>query len=448
MRAFFYPKSIAIVGASRDPKKVGNRIVNNLLTNNYVGKIYPVNPKAEEILGLKSYRDIGEIPGDIDLVVVAVPAEKVEGSLDECARKRLGGVVVVAAGFSEVGEKGLEDRLRKKAKACNFRLIGPNTFGLINTKHDMNASFAYGMPPGGEISFVSQSGAMAEALIMWMRAENVGISKIVGTGNKMDVDDADLIDYLGRDEDTRVIAMYIESIKDGRRFMESAQKVSKEKPIVALKGGKAEGGVRAAGSHTGAITSKYDLYEAAFKQGGIITASDTTELFDMAVALACQKPSRGRRVGIATNGGGSGVVFSDLIEEFGAEVPVLDERIQKKLMEFLPDIASPRNPVDILGDAEYERYEKTIGVLNEADVDLIVALHVETTLVEPVDVARGILDASKSIDVPVVSAWVGGERIKEPMRMLMENSIPSYPDLRRGASAVNALIKRGEIVHG
>lgn len=448
MRAFFYPKSIAIIGASRDPKKVGNRIVNNLLANNYVGKIYPVNPQAEEILGLKAYSDIGEIPGDIDLVMVAVPAEKVESSLDECMRKRLGGVVVVAAGFSEVGERGLEDRLHKKAELCNFRVVGPNTFGLINTKHNMNASFAYGMPPKGDISFVSQSGAMAEALIMWMRAENVGISKIVGMGNKMDVDDSDLIDYLGSDEDTRVIAMYIEGLKDGRRFIESAKKVSREKPIVALKGGKAEGGVRAASSHTGAITSKYDLYEAAFKQGGVIAANDTTELFDMALALAYQKPAKGRRVGIVTNGGGSGVVFSDLIEEFEAEVPVLDERTQKRLMEFLPDIASPRNPVDTLGDSEYERYEKTIRVLNEADVDLIAALHVETTLVEPVDVARGILDGSKSADVPVVSAWVGGERIKEPMRMLMENNIPSYPNLRRGAAAVKTLIKRGEIVHG
>jgi acetyl coenzyme A synthetase (ADP forming)-like protein len=448
MRKFFYPESIAIIGASRDQKKVGNRIVNNLLTSKYGGKIYPVNPEAHEILGLKCYRDIGDIPSDIDLVLVAVPAEKVEASLDKCLVKKLGGVVVVSAGFSEIGELELEHQLSKKAETCDFRIIGPNTFGIINTKHAMNASFAYGMPPKGDISFVTQSGAMAEALIMWMKEENVGISKIVGTGNKMDVDDADLIEYLGRDKDTKVIAMYIESVKDGRRFIEAARDVSKKKPLVALKGGKGVAGVRAAGSHTGAITSQYNLYEAAFKQGGIISADDTTELLDMALALCYQKPAVGKRVGIVTNGGGSGVVFSDLIERFGAVVPILSERDQKRLMKFLPGIASPRNPVDILGDGEYERYKTTIGILLEADLDLIVSLHVETTLVEPMEVARGILDASKSADIPLVSAWIGGERIKGPMRMLLENCIPSYPDLRRAASTVKALIHRGKLLYG
>ncbi len=448
MKEFFYPKSIAIIGASADPKKVGNRIVDNLLTNNYPGDIFPVNPKAEEILGIKCYPDIGEIPGDLDLVVVAVPAEKVEGSLDECRNKRLGGVVVVSAGFSEIGKKGLEDLLCKKAEACNFRVIGPNTFGLINTKHNMNASFAYGMPPKGDISFVTQSGAMAEALIMWMKAENVGISKIIGMGNKMDTDDADLIDYLGQDDDTKVIAMYIESIKDGSKFINSAHRASKKKPIVALKGGKAKGGVRAASSHTGAITSEYDLYKASFKQGNIIPANDTTELLDMALALTYQKAPKGNRVGIVTNGGGSGVVLSDLVEVFGAEIPLIDRKIQDKINKFLPDLGSSKNPIDILGDGSYERYKKTIEVLNESTVDLIAALHVETTLVEPMDVARGILDGSASSNIPVVSAWLGGERIKKPMDMLMENCVPSYPDLRRASSAIKALIRRGEIVNG
>ncbi len=448
MREFFYPKSIAVIGASRDPKKIGNRIVDNLLTNKYGGKIYPVNPAAEDILGLKCYRSISEIPGEIDLAVIAVPAEKVDGSLMECTRKKIGGVIVISAGFSEIGEMGLENKLCSQANACNFRVIGPNTFGIINTKHNMNASFAYGMPPRGGISFVTQSGAMAEALLMWMKMENLGMSKIVGTGNKMDIDDADLIEYLGRDDDTRVIAMYVESIKDGRSFIDAAKGVSKQKPIVALKGGKAEGGIRAASSHTGAITSQYKLYEAAFKQSGIIDANDITELFDMALALNYQKPSKGRKVGIVTNGGGSGVVLSDLIEDFGAEIPSLDKGAQKKLMSFLPEIASLRNPVDVLGDGEYERYKRTIEILSEAGVDLIAALHVETTLVEPMDVARGILDGSKSAGAPVVSAWLGGERIMEPMGMLMENRIPSYPDLRRGASAVKALIKRGEILYG
>jgi len=448
MRKFFYPESIAIIGASNDSKKVGNRIANNLLKNNYGGSIYPINPKPEEILGLETYRDIGEVPEDIDLVLVAVPADKVEGSLDECQRKRLGGVIVVSAGFSEAGEESLELKLCKKADVCHFRVIGPNTFGLINTKHNMNASFAYGMPPTGDISFVTQSGAMAEALIMWMKAENVGISKLVGMGNKMDIDDADLIDYLGQDEDTKTIAMYIESIKDGGRFIEVAKKVSKEKPIIALKGGKGTGGTRAAGSHTGAITSKYDLYQAAFKQGGVISADDTTDLLDMALTLTYQEPSKGRKVGIVTNGGGSGVVLSDLIERFGAEIPLLDEKTRERLKGFLPDIASPRNPVDVLGDGAYERYKKTIEVLVKAGVNIIVALHVETSLVEPMDVVRGILEGSKSADVPVVSAWIGGERIKEPMSMLMENCVPSFPDLRRAASAVKGLIRRGEILYG
>lgn len=447
MREFFYPKSIAVVGASRDPKKVGNRVVNNLLSNKYGGKIYPVNPEAEEILGLKCYPSIGDIPGDVNLVLIAVPAEKVVGLLSECRKKRIGGVIIISAGFSEIGQKSLEDRLHKEAKACGFRVLGPNTFGVINTKHDLNASFVYGVPPKGDVSFVTQSGAMAEALIMWMKMENLGMSKIIGMGNKMDINDANLIEYLGSDEDTKVIAMYVESVKDGTSFINAAKKASKTKPIVALKGGKAEGGTRAASSHTGAITSQYKLYEAAFKQGGIISANDITELFDMALALSCQSPSKGRRVGIVSNGGGSGAVFSDLIEEFGAEIPLLGTSAQKKLMTFLPEIASPRNPVDVLGDGEYDRYKRTIEILNK-EVNLIVALHVETTLVEPMDVARGILDGAKSLDVPVISAWLGGVRIREPMGLLMENQIPSYPDLRRGASAVKALIRRGEIAYG
>jgi len=422
--------------------------VNNLLENNFPGKIYPINPNAKEIMGLKCYKSIGEVPDDLDLVIIAVPANLVEGSLTECLQKKIGGVIVVSAGFREIGKKDLEEKLCFRAKACNFRVVGPNTFGIINTKHNMNCSFAYGMPDRGDISFITQSGAMAEALIMWMKTENIGMSKIIGTGNKMDIDDADLVSYLGRDKDTRVIAMYVESLKNGRRFIEIAREVSKKKPIIALKGGKTSGGIRAAMSHTGSMTSQYSLYEAAFKQSGVLIAKDTTELFDMAVALSFQKPAKGNRIGIITNGGGAGVMFSDLIEEFGAEVPSLETEVKEKLRRVLPEIASSNNPVDVLGDGGFERYKNAVEILGESNIDLIVVLHVETTLVDPKEVARGILESSKFIDKPLISAWIGGERVKEPMKMLVERGIPSYPNPRRGASAVKSLIYRGKIIHG
>lgn len=448
MREFFYPASIAIVGASRNSLKVGNRILNNLIESNYQGKIYPINPNAEDILGVKAYPTIGDVPGDIDLVMMALPAEQVEGALDLCKKKNIKGAVVVSGGFSEIGNNDLELALCEKSKTCRFRVIGPNTLGIINTRNSMNSSFAYGMPPTGDISFVSQSGAMVEALIMWMKAQGVGIGKIVGTGNKMDVDDGDLLEYLGQDPDTRAIAMYIESIKDGKKFMEASGIVSKTKPIVVLKGGKTRGAVRAAGSHTGAITSSYSLYRGAFRQCGIIEANNITELFDISTALIHQKASRGKKVGIVTNGGGFGVVFTDLAESFGAEIPLLSENVMEELRQFLPNMSSPRNPVDVLGEGDSERYKRVIQVLGKADLDIIAALHVETTLVEPIDVAHGILEASRELDQPLVTAWIGGERIIEPMKLLMGEGIPSFPSLLRGANAIKGLIERGEIIYG
>jgi len=442
LESFFNPEAIAVVGASRNKGKIGNRIVSNLIEGGFKGEIYPVNPKAKKILGLKCYKSLDEIPGKVDLVLITVPAEKVFKVLDKCEKKKNKAAIIISAGFKEIGRADLEKRLIEKR---SFRILGPNTFGLINTCNNMNASFAYGMPPRGNIAFITQSGAMAEAIIMWMIAHGIGVSKIIGTGNKADLGDEELIAYLEKDEETKVIALYIEGLKDGRKFVEVAGRISKKKPIVVLKGGKQLSGVRAAKSHTGALTSEYKIYRAAFRQSGVVEAVDTTELFDMALALAKQNPAEGSRVGVVTNGGGAGVVFTDLIEPQGARVLKLSRSIQAELGKILPEIASTKNPVDILGDASLERYRQAIKAIS-SEVDLVAALHVETTLVEPQEVARGIAEASESIDVPLVTSWIGGERVERAIKYLLKKGIPSYPSLRRGASAVRALIESGRYV--
>jgi acetyltransferase len=448
LESLFYPGTVAVIGASRKKGKIGNQVLRNLVYGGYECAIYPVNPKAEKILGLRCYPSILDVPGEVDLAVIVVPARIVPGVMRECSRKGVRGVVIISSGFGEIGRRDLEDEVKRIALDGGMRVIGPNTVGIINTSIFMNASFVSTMPLPGEIAFITQSGALGEALIHWTAQEGLGLSKVASLGNKVDVDDADLMRYFLHEDSVRVIALYIESIREGRKFMDAAREVSRVKPVVAVKAGKSRAGQRATSSHTGSLAGEDRIYDAAFRQSGVIRANDTTELFDMAVALAQQPPARGNRVAIVTNGGGAGVIAADICEENGIEVPAFREGLLEELRSMLPEIASPRNPVDILGDADYRRYRDTLhAVAGSEAVDGIIALHVQTALVDPVEVAEAMVEVDKAWEKPVVTGWIGGEGLREARHLLMEKRVPQYPSPKRACTAMKALIRQGEL-HG
>ncbi|MDP6459827.1 MAG: CoA-binding protein [Candidatus Hydrothermarchaeota archaeon] len=444
----FYPETVAVIGTSRSKGKIGNQVLRNLLYGNHDCYIYPVNPKAKKILGMKCFPSVLEVPGDVDLAVIVVPAKAVPKVMEECSRKKITGTVIISSGFSEIGRKDREEEIKNIASHGDMRVIGPNTVGIINTSICMNASFVSTMPLAGEIAFITQSGALGEALIHWTAQEGLGLSKVASLGNKIDVDDADLLRYFETKKDTKVIALYIESIRKGRKFMEAAKEVSRVKPIVAVKAGKSKAGQRATSSHTGALAGEDRVYDAAFKQSGVIRANDTTELFDMAVALAQQQAAKGNRIAIVTNGGGAGVIVADVCEENGIAVPGFEGRLLEKLRGILPEIASPRNPVDILGDADYQRYKDVMrSVARGNAVDGIIALHVQTSLIDPVEVAEARVEIDKSYNTPLVTGWIGGRGLKEARRLLIEKKVPQYPSPKRACIAMKGLIKQGEL-HG
>lgn len=448
LHAIFNPRSVAIVGASRTRGKIGNEILRNIVYGGYRGAIFPVNPNAESILGFKAYSRVTDVPYEIDLGVIAVPAEVVPQVMQDCVKKGVKGVVIISAGFSEIGRSDLENEIKKIAVQGGIRIIGPNTLGLISTECELNASFAPAMPLRGDIALVTQSGALGGALVDWTIKERIGLSKLISVGNKCDIDDADILEYLGEDRSTNVIVMYVESFKDGRKFMQSAARVSKQKPVIAVKAGKGEAGMRAAASHTGAIAGSIDIYRAAFKQCGVILSSDTEELFDMAMALSFQKPARGNRVAIITNGGGAGILAADACETYGLKVPKFSEATVAKLQSFLPKIAGTLNPVDIIGDAGYERYKATIEVVLESEeVDGVIVIFVQSALVEAREPARALADAAENAEKPLLGCWIGGYGVEEAVRILKERGIAKYPTPKRAVAAMSALVRQGEILH-
>ncbi len=318
----FKPRNVAVIGASREEGKVGNAVLTNLLkgttrqmmsAKGFEGNIYPINPKSDEILGLKCYPSITDVPEDVDLAVIIIPSKFVPSVMKELPSKNVKTAIIISAGFSEGGPDGaeLEKQVLETAKANNIRIIGPNCLGIMRTHNNLNASFADIMPPKGPISFVSQSGALCTAVIQYSYEEDIGFSNFVSIGNKSDVDDADLLEYFAEDPETKAIALYVESLKDGQKFMKTAKEVIKEKPIVVLKSGRTESGAKAASSHTGSLAGSDVAYEAAFKQSGIYRVYTISELFDIAKALGYQPPAKGNNIAIITNAGGPGVMAAD-----------------------------------------------------------------------------------------------------------------------------------------
>jgi len=435
------PKSIAVIGASAKPGKIGYTVLENLLKDGYQGKIYPINPEATEILGLKVYKNIGDVPGEVDAAVVTIPAKVVAQELVECGKKKVKGIILITSGFSEVGRKDMEDELVVIARKYGMRILGPNIVGTLSNSDKLNASFAPCLPLPGKVSLASQSGALLIALDAATYVRRVGFDKLISNGNMCDVDFTDLVPWLGDDENTTCIALYVEGFKDGRSFIEAAQKVTK--PIVVLKAGVSEHGAAAAASHTGSLAGAAKVYSAAFKQAGVIQATDLDDLFDRVLSLSLQPPMKGENLLVLTNGGGVGVLATDAAEKYGIPLRFAPADVQAELRKHMPEYGSARNPVDMTGMAGNDwYYETTKFAISHPWVNGLVVLYCETAMTNPQQIAESIkraIDDSKVKDKPVAVSFVGGERSDKAIMWLVECGIPSYGAPDRAVNAVGTM---------
>ncbi|MBA7466184.1 Peptidyl-lysine N-acetyltransferase Pat [subsurface metagenome] len=441
----FNPKSIAVIGASRQEGKVGHSVLKNLLQYGYPGKIYPINPKAKEILRTRTYSTIFAVEGEIDLAVVAIPSQFVPSILKDCVNRGIGAVVIISAGFKESGKQGsqLERELVETIKNSSIRVLGPNCLGIIDTASSLNASFAAGMPSPGNIAFFSQSGALCTAVLDWALGEDVGFSKFISLGNKADIDEVDLLLTLADDQETKVILGYLEGIEDGVRFMEVAKEVSRKKPVIIIKSGRTQAGARAASSHTGTLTGLDTAYEAAFRQCGIIRAETVQTLFDYAIAFAHQPLPRGPNLAILTNAGGPGIIAADAVENSILQMASFRENTISKLRKELPSNASIYNPVDVIGDAGADRYEKAMKtIVNDPGVDSLTVILAPQAMTDIKETAEVISKISSAVsDKPIVSSFMGRLEVKQGIRILRSGKIPNYSYPERTISALEAMVK-------
>ncbi len=427
------PKGIAIIGASTKPGKIGHTVVKNLIESGYEGGIYPVNPSADEILGLKAYKSVLDIPDHVDAATITVPAKYVLDVTKECGEKGIKGLIVITSGFAEVGDTELEKELVRVAHEYGMRILGPNVVGTLSNSDKLNASFAPFLPLNGSASLVSQSGALLIAIDAITYTRHIGFDKLVSIGNMSDVNFGDMVSWLNEDENTKCISLYIEGLKDGRRFIEESAKASK--PIVVLKAGVSEHGAAAAASHTGSLAGAHKIYGAAFQQAGVIEATDLSDLFDCTLALSLEPPMKGENVLILTNGGGVGVLATDSAEQAGVPLKFAPESVQAELKKHMPSFGSAKNPVDLTGMAGNDWYHDTTKFSFSNDwVDGLVVLYCETAMTDPMEIAQSIHKAVTETgitDKPVTVSFVGGERSDKAMQWLVENGIPAYnaPDL-------------------
>ena len=441
--ALFRPKSVAIIGASRTPGKVGNILTRNMIDSDFPGEIYPVNPSADEILGLRAYPSVKEIPGELDLAVIAIPAQYVLGVAEECGERGVKALVVISAGFKEIGHEGalLEKQLVEVSRRYGMRVQGPNCLGLINTESQLNLSFAPAMPEAGRIGFISQSGALGTAVLDWIVKEDIGFHSFVSLGNKGDLDEVDFIEAMGEDEDVSVILLYLESIDRGRMFIEATSRVVRRKPIVVIKGGTSTAGARAAGSHTGALVGSFEAYRTAFEKSGVILAESVEELFNYAIAFTEQPLPPGEGVAIVTNAGGPGILATDLSERLGLRLTNLGSEVRARLMERLPEAASVGNPVDVLGDARADVYGHAIEeVIGEETVNAVVVILTPQAMTESLETAKGIVEIQKrSGDKPIICIFMGGRRVQAADEYLRRNSVPSFDFPEKGIKTLAAM---------
>ena len=445
LEPFYCPTSVAVIGASQDETKLGHAVLKNLLECGYQGKVYPINTKGGEILGVQAYPSVLEVPSDVELAVIVVPERFVAPVLEECGQKGVEGVVVITAGFREVGGEGLE---KEKAlvdiiQRYNMRMLGPNCLGVIDTVCPLNASFARGMPVPGQIAMMSQSGALLLAILDWAIGEGVGFSRFVSLGNKADIDETDLLQLWDDDPHSKVIVAYLEGIVDGPEFMKIAQHVGTETPIVAIKAGTSDAGARAVSSHTGTLAGSETAYEAAFKQAGITRADSVEELFQYALAFAQAPAAKGDRIAVVSNAGGAAIMATDALDRAKLRLASFQSETIRLLQGELPPGSNALNPVDVRGDADAERYRFALdAVLRDQNVDGVIAILIPQAVTKVDETAHIIAEVVHQHDKPVLGCFMGKNVAQIGVQILREAEIPNYSYPEPAVDAMRALVER------
>ncbi|MEM3510517.1 MAG: GNAT family N-acetyltransferase [Nitrososphaerales archaeon] len=428
----FNPKSVAIVGASDEEGSVGYALMKNFLDSNFKGEVYPVNIRKEEILGLKAFQSVEQLPKTVDLAIIATPAKTVPEVVEQCGKAGIKGLIIISAGFKEVGPEGkaLEDKILEIKQRYDLRIIGPNCLGIIRPSINLNATFINKMPKQGNIAFISQSGALGTAILDWAIHENIGFSNFISVGSMIDVDFGDLIDYLGTDPKTRSILMYIEGITDARKFMSAARHFARTKPIIVVKAGKFSESAKAAASHTGSLTGEDDIYDAAFKRAGVVRVDEIADLFNCAEVLGLQPLPEGPNLAIVSNAGGPGVMATDALIAKGGKLAKLSPKTMETLNSVLPPYWSRGNPIDILGDANADRYRAVLeACFKDENIDGIVIIYTAQAVADPIEIAKAVVEVCKSeryTHKTILTSFMGAGVIEEANRILNENGIPTY----------------------
>ena len=432
MKRIFSPAGIAIIGASGDPSKLGYSTVKNIIDGGYKGKIYPINPKADEILGLKCYMSVQEIPGKVDVAVIVIPAKNVADAVTALGEKGVAGAIVISSGFAEIGNNDLQRELVKKAMKSRVRILGPNIFGLYYTPADLCATFCTPYTEKGTTALSCQSGGVGMAIIGYSRSNRMGVSAIVGVGNKCDVDEDDLIEFFGQDQNTKVIAMHVEDIKDGVAFVRAAGKISRQKPIIALKAGATASGERAAFSHTGALAGDDRIYSAAFAKAGIVRVSNLEDLLDCARSLGKMPAPKGENVLIVTGAGGLGVLLADACSKHQLQLMQLEKDLDQAFKKFIPPFGATGNPVDITGGEPPETYEATIRLALEDDrIDALILGYWHTLITPPMAFAETVIRAKKAAESvkapkPIVASLSGDIEVERAASLLEAHGVPAF----------------------
>ena len=430
LSVFFSPKTVAVLGATESAGSMGRTVLWNLVTNPFGGTVFPVNPERTSVLGIKAYPSIAAAPEKVELAVIATPPETVPRLITECVDAGVQGAIIVSAGFKEIGPDGLklEEQILENARRGNLRIIGPNCLGVMSPLTGLNATFAVGMARPGNVAFISQSGALCTSVLDWSLREMVGFSCFISIGSMIDVGWGDLIDYLGDDQSTRSIVMYMESIGDARSFLSAAREVALTKPIIVIKAGRTEAAVKAAASHTGALTGSDEVLDAAFRRGGVLRVNNISELFDMAEVLAKQPKPKGPRLAIISNAGGPGVLATDALIRSGGELASLSQKSLNALDQLLPRHWSHNNPIDILGDASPERYVRSVEIAaKDPNTDGVLVILAPQANTDPTRTAEQLRPLARLDGKPILASWMGGVEVAAGEAILNRSNIPTFP---------------------
>lgn len=449
--AFFDPGNVAIIGASRDGDKIGHTIMRNFVENRFFGKIYPVNPNADEIMGYSCFDTVQNIDDDVELAVVSVPATIANDVIQDCVDADVDAVIVITSGYEEIGEDGMDraDELQEMLDGSDTRLLGPNCLGVWDAYSGVDTlflpSYKLKRPPQGDVAIITQSGAFGSTMMDLLADMSVGVSRFISYGNQADVTERELLQWLQDDDKTDAVAVYMEGVSDGEAFVEQAAQVTDDMPVVTLKSGKHDSGQQAISSHTGSLAGSYNVYRGVFKQTGVVEATTTERLFDYTRALAYNQSLDGDRIAVVTNGGGYGVLTADALEERGLTLASFADDTADALQDIVPSYGNVTNPLDLIGDADADRYDAALEhVIHDDNVDGVIVIPLMQPLPLESDVVDTVINVSEETEKPVVACMTGGQYTELHRKNLEQNGIAAYTAPERAADAMQALYQYGE----